>query len=421
MCPRRDKANANTRPNSSKREERETRQQEKQIREKKTYLRKDENAGAFNTQLRAFNLQLRNIVGDGNCLFRSFADQMDGDQHRHARYRQQICEYMRANREDFEPFIVDQPFDAFVHSLSKDGTFGGNECLVAFSRLFDAKICIHQLNQPVWIVCFSEPPKHEIHISYHNYEHYSSVRKLGDLTLTSANVRQAMTTCNPTVLNDKKKTTTNENGHGACAFDPPELFSEHDVEYICAQLENPVDRQLIRDILTDSRGDIDGTIAHFMALDASPVSLPIISQESIERIMTITGINDVELIEQSYKHHNLDVESTVEALLKLTTDDKVTETISEEDVLEKEEYVSEKEEDVKSKTTSKPKSRPASGRQVKADKKKAKKQRAIEKHRAQIIATTAKAESKPMEKKAEVAANAQQENVPPANMEFISI
>ncbi|CAF0872520.1 unnamed protein product [Adineta ricciae] len=414
MCPRRDKVNANTRPNSSKREEREARQQEKKAREKKTYLKKDENAGAFNAQLRAFNLQLRDIVGDGNCLFRSFADQMDGNQHRHAYYRAKICEYMRANREDFEPFIVDQPFDAFVSSLSKDGTFGGNECLVAFSRLFDAKICIHQLNQPVWIVCFSEPPKHEIHISYHNYEHYSSVRKLGDCTSTSANVRQAMTTCTPTVLNDKKKTTTNENGYGACAFDPPELFSEHDVEYINAQLENPVDLQLIRDILTDNHGDIDGTIAHFIALDASPVSLPIISQESIERIMTITGITDVEMIEQSYKHHNLDVESTVEALLKLTTDDTANETISEEDV-------SEKEEDVKSKTTAKQKSRPASSRQVKANKKKAKKQRATEKHRAQIIATTAKTESKPTEKKADVVANAEQENVPPANMEFISI
>ena len=52
---------------------------------------------------------------------------------------------MRTNREDFEPFITDQSFDAFIGSLSKDGTYGGNECIVAFSRLFDAKICIHQV------------------------------------------------------------------------------------------------------------------------------------------------------------------------------------------------------------------------------------------------------------------------------------
>lgn len=52
---------------------------------------------------------------------------------------------MRSHREEFEPFIVDQPFDTFLRALDKDGTYGGNECLVAFSRLFDAKICIHQV------------------------------------------------------------------------------------------------------------------------------------------------------------------------------------------------------------------------------------------------------------------------------------
>ncbi len=70
---------------------------------------------------------------------------MDGDQHRHADYRKQIYDYMRTHREDFEPFIVDQSFDAFLRSISKDGTYGGNECIVAFSRLFNAKICIHQV------------------------------------------------------------------------------------------------------------------------------------------------------------------------------------------------------------------------------------------------------------------------------------
>ncbi len=76
---------------------------------------------------------------------RIVADQLDGDQHRHGYYREQICNFMRTHREDFQPFIVDQSFDAFIGSLSKDGTYGGNECLVAFSRRFDAKICIHQV------------------------------------------------------------------------------------------------------------------------------------------------------------------------------------------------------------------------------------------------------------------------------------
>jgi hypothetical protein len=65
MCPRRNKSD------NSKRQERETRQQEKKSREKKTYLKEDENAAAFSNQLRTYNLQLRDIIGDGNCLFRS--------------------------------------------------------------------------------------------------------------------------------------------------------------------------------------------------------------------------------------------------------------------------------------------------------------------------------------------------------------
>lgn len=70
---------------------------------------------------------------------------MEGTQHRHKYYRLQICEFIERNRNDFEPFIVDQSFEAFLRSMSKDGTYGGNECLVAFSRLYDARICIHQV------------------------------------------------------------------------------------------------------------------------------------------------------------------------------------------------------------------------------------------------------------------------------------
>jgi hypothetical protein len=35
------------------------------------YLKEGENIEAFRNQLRRHNLKLRNIIGDGNCLFRS--------------------------------------------------------------------------------------------------------------------------------------------------------------------------------------------------------------------------------------------------------------------------------------------------------------------------------------------------------------
>ena len=217
-------------------------------------------------------------------------------------------------------------------------------------------------------MCFSDTPKHEIHISYHNYEHYSSVRRLGDRTSTSASIRQSMTTCDPSSINEKSKKTTNETNSGACAIDPKELFDEHDVEYIHSQLTNPVDRQLIRDTLNDNYGDIDGTIAYLLALDipaSSPQPTdPQESNQSIEKIMSITGIYDVDLVQQTFANNNLDVDSTVESLLKLTTDDNnKNEVISDEETSEADPTT----------TKSTTKNRSVSNRQVKTDKKKSKK------------------------------------------------
>ena len=39
-----------------------------------------------------------------------------------------------------------------VNALSKDGTYAGNDAIVAFARNHDLNIVIHQLFAPVWIV-----------------------------------------------------------------------------------------------------------------------------------------------------------------------------------------------------------------------------------------------------------------------------
>ncbi len=73
MCPRRNNNNNNNnnKLDNSKRQERENRQQEKKSREKKTHGKEDDDHKSLKNQLRTFNLELRNIIGDGNCLFRS--------------------------------------------------------------------------------------------------------------------------------------------------------------------------------------------------------------------------------------------------------------------------------------------------------------------------------------------------------------
>lgn len=222
-----------------------------------------------------------------------------------------------------------------------------------------------------------------------------------------------MTTCDPSSVNEKPKTTTQVKPTGACAMDPPELFTEHDVDYILSQIPHPVDPQLVRDTLNDNQGDIDGTISSILALvipsTPEPTTSPPPSIQPIEQIMNITGIDDVEFVQESFVKNNLDIDSTVESLTKLNTDDY-------EELSENEEPVT----TTTTKTTNK--NRPAPSRQVKADKKKAKKQRAMEKHRAQILEAAGKSSTKQSsEGKSDSAANPEQEPNLPVNMEFIRI
>ena len=39
-----------------------------------------------------------------------------------------------------------------MSNLAELGTYGGNECIVAFARLNGVKVVIHQLNAPLWQV-----------------------------------------------------------------------------------------------------------------------------------------------------------------------------------------------------------------------------------------------------------------------------
>ena len=71
-----------------------------------------------------------------------------------------------------------------VQELSKLSTYGGNDSIVAFARNHGVNVVIHQLNEPRWVIYEEEYSKNgqvrELHVSYHNGEHYSSVRHISD-------------------------------------------------------------------------------------------------------------------------------------------------------------------------------------------------------------------------------------------------
>lgn len=142
-------------------------------------------------QLLEFGLKIKEIVGDGNCLFRSLADQHCGNQADHLHYRSRICEYIEQHTDRFAPFIYDEFDDnnasmeenlkTYVARMRGVSVFGGNMEIVACSQMLSASICIYQAGVKAYRVLpdvdqdsVSKLPM--IQIAYHADQlHYSSV------------------------------------------------------------------------------------------------------------------------------------------------------------------------------------------------------------------------------------------------------
>jgi len=162
-----------------------------------SYFLEDQNYAGFSNQLATLGLKLRDIPGDGNCLFRALGDQLDGNNRRHHYHRSETVKYMIENRNDFEPFVEDDcSFHDHVRKLSLDGTYAGNDSIVAFARNNAVNVVIHQLNAPMWTINGVDSgrglPTRQLHIAYHNGDHYSSVRKLNDNTEAPNNIKLAV-------------------------------------------------------------------------------------------------------------------------------------------------------------------------------------------------------------------------------------
>ena len=122
----------------------------------------------FNMELRRQGLQMKIIPGDGNCQFRALADQMDGHEKNHERFRAEVVDFMRQNRQDFEPFIENnETFDDYTARILRGGHqgWGGEQELMAFARLYNVNIVLHQLNHP--ISSYGSQDARQLHISFH--------------------------------------------------------------------------------------------------------------------------------------------------------------------------------------------------------------------------------------------------------------
>lgn len=245
-----------------KRQEREIREAYRKERKLESYLAEDENFPSFKIQLKKMGLQLRDIPADGNCLFRALGDQLEGHCRHHFRHRKDVVDFMRTHRYDFEPFVEDDlPFDEHVKNLQKLGTHAGNDAIVAFAKLHNVNVIIHQLNgKPLMIQgpTTSTEQTSQLHIAYHNGDHYSSVRKLDDNTESPAHIR--LQEHLDKGANHRAKLTSQGAGGGV-------VSAKRGLEDIESEVQNATncqDVERVRQSLLECDYDVDAAIAYLL-------------------------------------------------------------------------------------------------------------------------------------------------------------
>ncbi len=204
----------------------------------------------FCEQLRPFGLVIRDVRGDGNCLFRAIADQLEGNEHLHTTYRARVCNYMEENPDNFQPFVFDQDYASYLKDMRQDGEWGGNLEIAAISQACDVNITIHQLGQPRWEVKNPNNSKARgVHLSYHDGQHYSSVRKLGEPRTRGEA---------PTEIKIFSKMDASRGGGGGA--EPDKRFR------IISETTGCRNARFVREALEDNGGDVEAAIEYLISM-----------------------------------------------------------------------------------------------------------------------------------------------------------
>eukprot|EP01006_Ploeotia_vitrea_P034958 TRINITY_DN65827_c3_g2_i1.p1 TRINITY_DN65827_c3_g2~~TRINITY_DN65827_c3_g2_i1.p1 ORF type:complete len:424 (+),score=48.97 TRINITY_DN65827_c3_g2_i1:66-1274(+) len=201
----------------------------------------------LNEQLAALNLRVRDVEGDGNCLFRSVADQMYGKPDGHRAVRKETMDFIQAHAEMFAPFIEDdESFEDYCDRMRKPAEWGGNIEIQAISLLYSYDVIIHAIDQPRMEVR-NPGTKDVMHLSYLQGEHYGSARYTADTDPDKmARIWKRTTSGSSTDKPSSPTVTSNKGKKGR-----KDRSSKHDPNFVPPALVNQVKDQLDEPIPPD--------------------------------------------------------------------------------------------------------------------------------------------------------------------------
>jgi hypothetical protein len=91
------------------------------------------------TALATWSYSIKDVMGDGNCLFRAVAHQVYGDEEEHAVVRDRCCTYMETHRTFFSDFVEggDDAFDEYIRWKREDACWGDDPEIQALCEMYN--------------------------------------------------------------------------------------------------------------------------------------------------------------------------------------------------------------------------------------------------------------------------------------------
>eukprot|EP01129_Flabellula_baltica_P011206 TRINITY_DN4858_c0_g3_i1.p1 TRINITY_DN4858_c0_g3~~TRINITY_DN4858_c0_g3_i1.p1 ORF type:complete len:334 (-),score=71.20 TRINITY_DN4858_c0_g3_i1:3-1004(-) len=277
--------------NNRKKREQQKQQEDNQIKKKQDRLTKRElkrqrraygdadwksDFLKFEIQLESIGLGIKDVAGDGNCLFRAISDQLDGTPNRHAYYRAQICSFLERNREEYQYFVEDDmSFDEYIREMKKSGTWGGQMEITACCLQFEVNITVHRLSEPRWDTVYSGTWR-TLHISYHDGDHYNSVRLKSEVSSDSPP--------SPFVLQDSNTGSVGESTGGGITSEEQEVMDSTG----CPNLE------FIRQVLIDNWSDVSAACDFIWSVGAFDTDFQTEYINEAKEAQTISNTDHIE-------------------------------------------------------------------------------------------------------------------------------
>ncbi|KAL8870927.1 MAG: hypothetical protein Q9174_003138 [Haloplaca sp. 1 TL-2023] len=235
--------------------------------------------------LKSDGLYASKTIGHGNCLFHALADQMYGDQSKHEGVRAAVIAAMREDSNYYKNFLAVAPgggtrrnpkrknagafasdntsssptaseinaaFEGHLKRMAQGGTYGDNLEVQAATKAFNVDIQLYS-TQTTYII-EAQPAGSGtklLHIAYHDWEHYSSVRNLNG-------PHQGIPHTEPLY----KSIETGGETKGTRTRSP--YISEWKIDSVVNSVTDLTDRAVIRKKLEIANGNIDTVVSDAM-------------------------------------------------------------------------------------------------------------------------------------------------------------